>query len=443
MSGLVVKNNLSALNTLNVMNSNTSSLNSAMKKVSSGMKINGAKDDASGYQISERMRVQIRSLDQANQNTQNGSSLLKTAEGAVSSTVEILKTLKEKVLNAANGTNTENDLAAIQDELDQSIDQINDNASVTFNDKYLVDGSMNKSIANATSSAYTNSSLSTETIAGSALTGLLDRNGNNIGLVSGDTITVTTVVNGKTSVCSTMVGTGTLLSSLNALFKDGDGNTLASISGYGSDIGKDSSGYTVSTATATSAVTISGVSTGIVNSIGGFTIGVTNRDGETKKDANKILDSFTEQIKSEDKSNDNQLQLQVGTKSNQTIKVALSDMGARALGLQGLEEGSKLVNLNVTTTDYATAAINVLDSALQKALSEQTKIGAIQSRLEYTADNLTTSSENVTNAESTIRDADMAKEMTEYNKYSVLQQASQAMLAQANQSGQGVLSLLQ
>lgn len=443
MSGLVVKNNLSALNTLNVMNSNTSSLNSAMKKVSSGMKINGAKDDASGYQISERMRVQIRSLDQANQNTQNGSSLLKTAEGAVSSTVEILKTLKEKVLNAANGTNTENDLAAIQDELDQSIDQINDNASVTFNDKYLVDGSMNKSITNATSSAYTNSSLSTATIATSALTDLADRNGNNIGLVSGDTITVTTVVNGKTSVCSTMVGTGTTLSALNDLFKDGNGNALASISGTGSDIGMDSSGYTVSTATATSAVTISGTSTGITNSIGGFTIGVTNKDGETKKDVNKILDSFTEQIKAEDQSNDNQLQLQVGTKSNQTIKVALSDMGARALGLQGLEEGSKLVNLNVTTTDYATAAINVLDSALQKALSEQTKIGAIQSRLEYTADNLTTSSENVTNAESTIRDADMAKEMTEYNKYSVLQQASQAMLAQANQSGQGVLSLLQ
>jgi flagellin len=302
---------------------------------------------------------------------------------------------------------------------------------------------MNKSITNATSSAYTNSSLSTGTIAGSALTDLADRNGNNIGLVSGDTITVTTVVNGKTSVCSTMVGTGTTLSALNDLFKDGNGNALASISGTGSDIGMDSSGYTVSTATATSAVTISGTSTGITNSIGGFTIGVTNKDGETKKDVNKILDSFTEQIKAEDQSNDNQLQLQVGTKSNQTIKVALSDMGARALGLQGLEEGSKLVNLNVTTTDYATAAINVLDSALQKALSEQTKIGAIQSRLEYTADNLTTSSENVTNAESTIRDADMAKEMTEYNKYSVLQQASQAMLAQANQSGQGVLSLLQ
>lgn len=440
---LVVKNNLSALNTLNVMNSNTNSLNNAMKKVSSGMKINGATDDASGYQISERMRVQIRSLDQANQNTQNGASLLKTAEGAVSSTVEILKTLKEKVLNAANGTNTESDLQAIQDELDQSIDQINDNANVTFNSKYLVDGSMNKAIKTATSSAYSNSSLSTSTTTSSSVTGLLDRDGNNVGIVSGDTITVSTVVNGETHICSLMVTTSTVMSDLNSLFKDSGGNALATLSGFSSVIGKDSSGYTVSTADSQNTITLSGLKQGISNSVAGFTIGITNKDGETKKDANKILDAFSEQIKSEDKSQDNQLQLQVGVKSNQTIKVALTDMGAQALGLQGLKDGEKLTNLNVTTTDFATAAINVLDSALQKALQEQTKIGSIQSRLEYTSENLTTASENVTNAESTIRDADMAKEMTEYNKYSVLQQASQSMLAQANQSGQGVLSLLQ
>lgn len=440
---LVVKNNLSALNTLNVMNSNTNSLNNAMKKVSSGMKINGATDDASGYQISERMRVQIRSLDQANQNTQNGASLLKTAEGAVSSTVEILKTLKEKVLNAANGTNTESDLQAIQDELDQSIDQINDNANVTFNSKYLVDGSMNKAIKTATSSAYSNSSLSTSTTTTSSVTGLLDRDGNNVGIVSGDTITVSTVVNGETHICSLMVTTSTVMSDLNSLFRDSGGNALATLSGFSSVIGKDSSGYTVSTADSQNTITLSGLKQGISNSVAGFTIGITNKDGETKKDANKILDAFSEQIKSEDKSQDNQLQLQVGVKSNQTIKVALTDMGAQALGLQGLKDGEKLTNLNVTTTDFATAAINVLDSALQKALQEQTKIGSIQSRLEYTSENLTTASENVTNAESTIRDADMAKEMTEYNKYSVLQQASQSMLAQANQSGQGVLSLLQ
>ena len=105
----VVKNNMSAVRTLNTLNKNSSVLQKSLAKVSSGMKVNSAKDDASGYAISERMRVQIRSLDQANQNTQNASSLVKTAEGAVSSTVEIVKTMKEKAIDAATDTNTDID----------------------------------------------------------------------------------------------------------------------------------------------------------------------------------------------------------------------------------------------------------------------------------------------------------------------------------------------
>ena len=112
---MVVKNNMNAVSTLNTLNKNSAALTNSLQKVSSGMKINGAKDDASGYAISERMRVQIRSLDQANQNAQNGNSMLKTAEGAVSSTIEILKSLKEKAINAANDTNnTETDRTTIQ-----------------------------------------------------------------------------------------------------------------------------------------------------------------------------------------------------------------------------------------------------------------------------------------------------------------------------------------
>lgn len=136
---MVVKNNMSAVNTLNTLNRNSSALAKSLQKVSSGMKINGAADDASGYAISERMRVQIRGLDQANANTQNGNSMMKVAEGAVSSTVEILKTLKEKVINSANDTNTDSDRQQIQKELNQSVDQIDDNANVTYNGKYLVD----------------------------------------------------------------------------------------------------------------------------------------------------------------------------------------------------------------------------------------------------------------------------------------------------------------
>ena len=125
-------------------------------------------------------------------------------------------------------------------------------------------------------------------------------------------------------------------------------------------------------------------------------------------------------------------------KSNQAIKVSMTDMRSLALGMKGTD-GSVI---SVQTQDKANAAINSIDSALQKALDEQANIGAVQTRLRYTASNLTTQSENVQNSESTIRDADMAKEMTEYTKNNVLLQAAQSMLAQRPRNSSAVLSLL-
>ncbi|SEJ88088.1 flagellin [Propionispira arboris] len=445
---LVVKNNLSALSTLNIMNTNSTALNKSLKKVSSGMKINSAADDASGYQISERMRVQIKSLDQANQNAQNGSSLLKTAEGAVSSTVEIIKTLKQKVLNAANGTNTDSDLAAIQSEMNQSIDQINDNANVTFNGKYLVDGSAS-SATSATKSAFTNQSLGTATTGNSTLASLTNRDGKSLGIVSGDKISISYVVNGKTVTTSIRITDGASGTKISDIIGQATGlsvnTTATSVVGTGATPAtnnKDGQGYTVHSTDGKNVLTIATTTAGVSNALAGFTMNVTDKDGNAKKDVNKVLDNFTEAITAHDLSKDHSIQLQVGTKANQTISVGLSDMGAKALGLQG-QSSTTTFNLDVTTQERATAAIDVLDKALQKALTQQTKIGSAESRLDYTSQNLTTSSENVTNAESTIRDADMAKEMTEYTKNNVLKQASQAMLAQANQSGSGVLSLLQ
>ena len=137
-----VKNNMDAIQTLNKLNQNSNALSKSLQKVSSGMKINGAKDGASEYAISERMRVQIRSLDQANQNTQNGNALLNTAEGAIQSSIDILRTLKEKAINAANDTNNdESDRQMIQKELNQFLDQLDDNAGVTYNGKILNEGS--------------------------------------------------------------------------------------------------------------------------------------------------------------------------------------------------------------------------------------------------------------------------------------------------------------
>ena len=229
---MVVKNNMTAINTLNTLNKNSSALSKSLQKVSSGMKINSAADDASGYAISERMRVQIRSLDQANQNTQNGSSMMKVAEGAVSSTVEILKTLKEKAVNAANDSNTDSDRQTIQKELDQSIDQINDNANVTFNGKYLVDGSKN-TIGNATYTALSNQSLKEGTTGDTALTDLASRSGDSLEIHSTDKVTVSYVQAGKTHTTTFQVG-----------YKDAAGadkiHTLQDIFNAAEDIDKNS-----------------------------------------------------------------------------------------------------------------------------------------------------------------------------------------------------------
>ena len=439
--GMVVKNNMSAVSTLNTLNKNSSALAKSLQKVSSGMKINSAADDASGYAISERMRVQIRGLDQANSNTQSGSSMMKVAEGAVSSTVDILKTLKEKVINAANDTNTDSDRATIQKELDQSIDQIDDNANVTYNGKYLVDGSHN-SKTNTTTTALTNESLDAATKAASALTALKNRNGEDLNIHSTDNVTISYVKEGKTYTTTFQVGTNTLTDALNKKAFNGTEKLEKALSlntTVTSKIGTDGSGNTVYTADHGCALTLTAKTGGVAGQISGFTISITNNKGAINKSANAVLDAFSESIRAQNKSEDNSLVLQVGTKANQAIKVGLTDMRSQALGLKGADGET----LNVSTQKKANAAINVLDNALQKALDQQTTIGSVESRLEYTSSNLTTASENVQSSESTIRDANMAKEMVDFTKNQVLTQAGTAMLAQANQSSSSVLSLLQ
>ena len=439
---MVVKNNMSAISTLNTLNKNSSALAKSLEKVSSGMKINGAADDASGYAISERMRVQIRGLDQANSNTQNGNAMMKVAEGAVSSTVDILKTLKEKVINAANDTNTDSDRQTIQKELDQSVDQIDDNANITYNGKYLVDGSHNNKTT-ATTTAMTNESLAATTTKTSALTTLQSRTGESLNIHSTDNVTISYVKQGRTYSTTFSIGTKNLSEVLEAKAYNGKESVeklMALNTAVTSRIGVDGSGNTIYTADKGCAMTLTATSSGLNGQVSGFTISITNNKGQINKSANAVLDNFSESIRAQNESKqDNAMVFQVGTKANQAIKVGLTDMRSNALGLKGTDGET----LNVSTQVKANAAINVLDNAIQKALDQQTTIGSVESRLSYTSSNLTTASENVQASESTIRDADMAKEMTNYTKNNVLLQAAQSMLAQANQSSSSVLSLLQ
>ena len=366
--------------------------------------------------------------------------MMKVAEGAVSSTVDILKTLKEKVINAANDTNTDDDRLTIQKELNQSIDQINDNANITFNGKYLVDGTHNQKVT-ATTTTFTNQSMSTATEGGSALTALLDRTGRNLNIHTQDTITVSYVNQGKTETTSFKVSTCTfanIIGKISGVSTTGVNGTNSAV-GASSIIGTNVAGDTVYTASGESAITIYASGTGVGKSLGGITFSITDTQGNINKSANAVLDAFSEMIRAQDNSQDNSMNFQIGTRANQAIRVGMTDMRAQALGLQGSDGAT----LNISTRDKANAAINVLDNAISKALDQQTTIGAVQSRLNYTSQNLTTASENVQASESTIRDADMAKAMTNYTKNNVLMQAAQAMLAQANQSSSGVLSLLQ
>ena len=439
---MVVKNNMSAVNTLNNLNRNQSALAKSLQKVSSGMKINNAGDDASAYAISERMRVQIRSLNQDNQNTQNGNSMMRTAEGAVSSTVEILKTLKEKAINAANDTNTDDDRRTIQKEINQMVDQIDDNALATYNGKYLVDGSRN-SKGQATCTTLTNSALSTASAWASALTSLKSRTDESLNILSTDNVTVSYVREGRTYTTTFSVGSNGLSDIIKSTAFNGTesvkGSDLVGGSAASALVGYDKAQNSVYTADNKTALSIQSVGTGTTYQISSFTISITDNTGAIRKTANTALDAFGERIRAENKSEDNALVLQTGVKANQAIKVSMTDMRSLALGVKGTDGQV----LSVQTQEKANAAINTLDTALQKALDEQANIGAIQARLNYTSSNLTTASENVQNSESTIRDADMAKEMTNYTKNNVLLQAAQSMLAQANQNSSAVLSLLQ
>ena len=436
---MVVKNNLGAVRTLNTLNKNSSALQKSLAKVSSGMKINSAQDDASGYAISERMRVRIRSLDQANQNAQNDSSLMKTAEGAVGNTVELLRALKEKAINAANDSNTDEDRATIQKEINQFIDQVDDNALTQFNGKYLVDGSKNNA-TQATSTILLNQSLSTSNDHTTKLTALADRAGTSLGIKTTDTYMVSWVMNGVTS---TKTGTIANATALSAILQIPGSDYAKAGSADSTTIGTNKYGADVYTPDKTMGITLTAGKSGVTGQISGFTISILDQEGNVKKAANAALDQFKQYQAAENQTEggaaSKSLNFQIGSEANVAIKVGLGDMRAESLGLKG-SAGDKL---KVTTKELANAAVNVIENALTKALDQQTTIGAIEARLEYTQTNLTTSSENVQAAESTIRDADMAKEMTNYTKNNVLLQSAQAMLAQANQNSSAVLSLLQ
>ena len=442
---LVVKNNMSAKNTLNQLEKNDKALAKSLKKAASGMKINSAEDDASGFAISEKMITQMRGLGQDMDNVQTGASMLKVAEGGLQSTVDILSTLKEKVINAANDTNTDEDRAIIQKELDQAVDQLDDNANVQYNNKIILDGSHNNEVLSpGTKTALVNEGFSADTSDGDIITTLRDSSGRSLGILSDSKIEFSFVRQGKTYFTTLdPVGDNMLMDIFANSTYNNDGVTYPSGTEmavtFDSVVGKDRTGKDVTTMNGNKALIFEAGLEGKEGQISGLTINVVNQDGTINQTANSVLNGFYEAIQAENPSPDNALVFQIGTKANQSVKIGFSDMRGTALGLRETDG----TTLSITTQKKANAAISVLELALSKVLNMQTTIGSVEDRLNYTLANLTTANENTNASESIIRDADMAKEMTQYAKNNVLSQAAQSMLAQANQTSSSVLSLLQ
>lgn len=434
---MTINNYVMSIGILNTLNKHSASMATHMQHIATGLRIARVADDPAGWAIGQRMDVRICSLDAASRNAQQSKSLLKVADGGISSTVDILRTLKEKAIEAANDTATTADRQTIQKLFDQYADQIDDNALVTYNGKYLLDGSR-QGLSQKTQQAFTNEQLGKDTQLTTKLTDLTRRDGSSLNILAGDTVNISYVKDGKTYSASYAAKDTTvedIFKQMNAIA--GDVFDVAGMSDT-EEIGTGAAGQTVKTIDGEHAISVKAKDAGTAGSISGFTIGISGSKGQMKKTVSSALDAFTETIQAKDARADGSLKMQIGADANNSLNIPLGDMSSRALGLRG-RDGSVL---DVTTQKGANAAMDVLDKALERALDQETTVGAMSSRLDYTISNLTVQSENLTDAKSTLLDADMAKEMLAYTRENVLMQAAMAMLAQNNQNAGWFLSLL-
>ena len=372
-----INHNIAALNTYRQLSTNNTNGSKSLEKLSSGLRINRAGDDAAGLAISEKMRGQIRGLDQASKNAQDGISLVQTAEGALNEVHSILQRMRELAVQSASDTNTtgvNSDRAQIQKEVSQLREEIDRIANSTqFNTMDLLKGDFGVQLD-------------------------------------------------ETTANSTLLADGSFVN--------------MSFSGLGSGtwtLTFDTDHYTLSDGATTLTSTVEPAADGVINFGGptGESVSITVNDSY----ASGALDGLEFVT-----TGSSGLKLQIGANANQSMTLTLSDM--RITGGSSVSM-TALAGIDLSTQAGANSALTVIDTAINFVSSERATMGAVQNRLEHTINNLGTSSENLSASESRIRDVDMAKEMMEYTKNSILTQAATAMLAQANQAPQAVLQLLQ
>lgn len=553
---MVVQHNMSAMNANRMLGVTTGQQAKATEKLSSGYRINRAADDAAGLSISEKMRSQIRGLNQASTNAQDGISLIQTAEGALNEQHAILQRMRELSVQAANGVETDDDREAVNDEISQLQEELTRISDTTeFNTMKLLDGSLSggstlkdiKVDASVSTKALENGALGTTAAVAGKYTSATAVNAADAGMKAGDTTSLTVnylnekgeqeskTINLVYKDATTLVsedgsreytvtaGAATDAQKTTAFLAELKQSSLADSFTITSDAAKKlvftakeagtdaprilstsesnvkAGVYTQSAAAATAFATAAtdtptDAYQSLMDTIGGYDGATTsniedyifevngqkfayvNADGEAAlknmdeyKDINYVLCADLAKIEDDHakmaslistKTGINAtvnagadgidlkagtagsaaakkgMTLQIGANEGQTMSFNIDNMSAKALGVDGNK-------VDLSSQAGAQKATTTIDEAIKKVSSARGRMGAIQNRLEHTISNLDTAAENTQTAESRIRDTDMADEMVEYSKNNILAQAGQSMLAQANQSTQGVLSLLQ
>ena len=499
-----IQNNIPALNTLRQMNINNTGTAKALEKLSSGYKINRAGDDAAGLAISEKMRAQIRGLNRASTNAQDGISLIQSAEGALQETHSILQRMRELGVQAANDTNESTDRAAIADEMKQLQTEVDRIAHTTeFNKKTVLDGSLSTGTfatkllsGNAVNAgAHIDQSVAASLVnGGTAVADIYNISVTSAGAVATDTFSydLTGLKEGDTvqmtvNFANTAISGGQTLASAPVFSYTATGDAsidnAAFINGFKDALQKVVTDYDISSSGNTITFTAKGMGAGYNNVTVNKTVGAANvgtlttanfnanvnsaagLDASVKITASSTgasavlstnvaanytngvfhdastglvfqindltkLDSAIVQVKA---GKDLTLQVGANTGKDQTIGIKIGEMSTSGLGID---------NLDVSNNISAQNSVSSIESAITQVSTQRAGLGAVQNRLEHTIANLDTVAENLQDAESRIRDVDMAKEMMNFTKFNILSQASQAMMAQANSLPQGVLQLL-
>ena len=471
---MVVQHNLQAMNANRMLNITTGSQSKSAEKLSSGYRINRAADDAAGLSISEKMRKQIRGLDQASTNAEDGVSAVQTAEGALTEVHSMLQRMNELAVQASNGTNSKTDRDAIQSEIDQLTTEIDRVAETTkFNESYLLKGDAN----GATKKMYLEAH-------DAGLKGKLTDNGDGTAtfvmdeLKAGDSVTIA----GKSYTIGSTEAEVEAEFTKQVTKKDDkftvNGKEITIIDTYSAkpDDDKAAGKYTLTDA---KALITAGSTVKFANGTTMKTMTDAANDGVDDNDSSVISKNKAYLLASQELLKANQIgdtegNAKVGVGTADTAVALDNGTGTFEIKLAQTEVAEKLnfnlhvgsdadmtnkINVNIETMDSsylgikglnvtddtgvaATYAVDAIADALQKVSDQRSSLGAVQNRLEHTIANLDNVVENTTSAESRIRDVDMAEEMVEYSKNNILAQAGQSMLAQANQATQGVLSLL-